>query len=115
MALARTAAGKRQQRQRVVHLAAGHHQVAHELVGVLANHSQPFHVAQNLAGQIGMLPQLQRLRFLGVIEQHHLAGGLGQLLLRVGFQLRNQPVHVGFNDVRRLAEQPGRFADEHPP
>ena len=69
MALARPAARKDEQRQRVGHFPAGHRQIANELVGRLADHAQPFHVAQNLAGQIGMTAQLQRLGFVGVGHQ----------------------------------------------
>ena len=39
-------------------LRLGHHQITDQLVGRLANHSQPFHVAQYLAGEIRLAAQL---------------------------------------------------------
>ena len=59
-----------------------------------------------------MLSQLQRLGLVGVGHEHNLACVLGQLLPRVGFDLTDKPVHVGFNDFDGFPKEPGRFANK---
>ncbi len=85
---------------------AGHHQIANELVGRLAHHPQPFHVAQNLPGQIGRAPQLQRLGLVGVGHQRQ-GHGRHRFVLRVGFQLDDEPVEIEFDHFHRLPKEPG--------
>ena len=70
---ARPAAGKDEQRQRIVHLPAGHRQIADGFVGQLADEAEAFQVAEDFADQIGMTAEFQRLALVRLGDELNLA------------------------------------------
>ena len=115
MALARSAAGQREQGQRVGHLSAGHGQVANQFVDTLPDDAQLLHVAQHFARQVGMPAKFQGIGPVGLGDQHNGRPALVQLLLRIRLDLADEPVHVALDDFHGFPEEPGRFTDEHAP
>ena len=70
---ARPAAGEDEQRQRIVHFPAGHGHVADGFVGQLADEAEAFQVAEDFTDEIGMTAEFQRLGFVRVRNERHLA------------------------------------------
>ena len=101
-------------RERIVQLAARHHEVEDETVALFADDAEFAEVAGDGSREIGAAAQLQRFRsVLRGQRQGH--GPCTRRLLAPAFRRDEQPRKVVLRRLHRQAEHPRRLRREEPP
>ena len=112
MAFPSPGGGQDLHRQRVVHFPGGHRQVKKQPVGFLADDAELAEVALQLVDQPGGAAQPQRLQPVSIGDGDSRSRRAVEFMRDVLLHRHRDPVHIGLDGFRHLAEQPRRLRHE---